>query len=116
MKDFQIILTYSTERISQSMNNERIILEQRLDLMYEGVIRSKGCLMDYQAPDGQWYKIPEPIEIHTIQKWKALGYELNDCQVPVAKFKIWKPYKNERSKGVVFKLAEFYSYDQVHKS
>lgn len=116
MKDCLIILTYSTERILQFMNNERIILEQRLDLMYEGIIRSTGSLMDYKAPDGQWYKVPEPIAIHTLQKWKALGYELNSCEVPIAQFKIWKPYKNSKGKGVVYKKAEFYSLDQVHKA
>lgn len=97
------------------MNNERIILEKRLDLMYEGIIRSTGSLMDYQAPDGQWFKVPEPIPIHTLKKWQSLGYVLNSDEVPITKFKIWKPYLTNKGKGVVYKLADFYSLDQVHK-
>lgn len=97
------------------MNNEQIILEQRLTLMDEGKIRSTGNLMDYLLPNGRWIKVPEPVPIHTQQKWNALGYSLNEFEVPIATFKIWKPYRSSKGKGIVFKTADFYSQDQVHK-
>lgn len=97
------------------MNNEQIILEQRLTLMDEGKIRSTGNLMDYLLPNGRWIKVPEPVPIHTLQKWNALGYALNESEVPIATFKIWKPYRSSKGKGIVFKTADFYSQDQVHK-
>lgn len=96
------------------MKNEVIIFEKRLELMEEGIIRSTGELIEYQLPSGEWIKVPEPIQIHTLKQWANLQYSVNDGEKPIATFKIWKPYMNKKGHGIVFKNADFYSLDQVH--
>ena len=96
------------------MKNETIILEKRLELMEEGIIRSTGELIDYQLPSGEWIKVPEPIQIHTLKQWDNLHYSLNNGEKPIATLRIWKPYTNKKGHGLVFKNSDFYSLDQVH--
>lgn len=95
------------------MKNDEIILNERLRLMDEGIIKSTGNLIKIQLPNGSWIQVPEPEMIHTRKKWLTLNRIVKDDEKPVTVIMIWKPYQNSKNKGVTYKNAEFFTRDQT---
>ena len=101
------------------MTNAEIILQNRVLLMDQGVL--KGTMMKYEDADGE-KEVLMPEEIHTFNAWKERGYQVQKGEHAVAKFPVWK-YKAtkqeagddvEPSKGKMFmKMAFFFTADQV---
>lgn len=84
-----------------AMTNAQIITENALILAMNGVIK------------------PEE-EIHTFQRWKALGYSVKKGEHAIAKFPIWKMGTKkdedgeEKTTGRMFlKTSAFFSSRQV---
>ena len=84
-----------------AMTNAQIILENSVILAMNGAIK----------PDE---------EIHTFQRWKAMGYSVKKGEKAVAKFPIWKPVTKkdddgeEKQTGRMFlKTSAFFSTSQV---
>ena len=105
------------------MTNAQIIFNQRVDLMKKGIIGTTGYTIDAVKVDGTIETIMEPVDIHTYQAWKEMGYQVKRGEKAVAKFTIWK-YKpgkveidsDEEEKGTMFmKLAHFFAENQVEK-
>lgn len=113
MSGSPIIRTFSKTGTLSSMNNEQIILNERLRLCDEGLIGSTGSFIDYLLPSGKWISIPEPEQIHTAKAWSNMNYKVKDGEKPITQIKIWKPYSTKNGRGVAFKTADFYSQSQV---
>ena len=110
------------------MTNQQIILENRIFLMQEGILKGTDEIITVQNDDGSESQIQMPEEIHTYNTWKRLGYQVQKGEHAVAKFPIWK-YKavkkqqddeagdeEQPEKGKMFKkVAFFFTIDQVQK-
>ena len=103
------------------MTNAQIILMESVKLMRNGIIKGSG--VKGITPDGRQVELPE--EIHTYQRWKSLGYQVQKGQKSVAQFPIWK-YTKKKSKemteeeaqqsGYCFmKMSSFFTAEQVEK-
>lgn len=84
-----------------AMTNAQIIYENSVILMMGGALH-----------DGE--------EIHTFQRWKALGYSVKKGEKAIAKFPIWKPCTRKNDDGedvntgrMFLKNSAFFSSAQV---
>lgn len=68
------------------MKNEQIIMAERLSLMDNGKIGTTG--RSFLSVTGEL--LPEPEEIHTFSRWKAMGFSVKKGEKAIAKFPIWK--------------------------
>jgi len=111
------------------MTNDQIILNNRIFLMEEGVLKGTGEIFLYEDESGK-REIEIPEEIHTFQVWKDLGYMVKKGEHSIARFPIWhKAGKNMRDKKddedvdeedlkrrkFYMKTAFFFKADQVEK-
>lgn len=108
------------------MTNAEIILQNRVFLMEQGVIKGvEGQALKWKDEQGE-REIQMPEEIHTFQAWKALGYQVQKGEHAVAKFPVWKfgqagkkqkqeaGEDEEPQRGRCFmKVAFFFTIDQV---
>lgn len=107
------------------MTNQQIILENRIFLMQEGILKGTDEIITVQNDDGSESQIQMPEEIHTYNAWKRLGYQVQKGEHAVAKFPIWKYKTNKKQDdeagddekpqaGRMFKkVAFFFTIDQV---
>ena len=72
------------------MTNAQIILSEQIRLMDEGIISGTGMFMVVELDDGTKMQQEIPEDIHTFQRWKALGYQVRKGEHAIAKFPIWK--------------------------
>lgn len=77
------------------MNNETIILKERVKLMREGVLKSTGSITYLETETGT-VKIEEPEPIHTYQMWKGLGRQVKKGEKAISKILIWKCTKKNK--------------------
>ena len=115
------------------MTNEQIILNNRVFLMEEGVIKGTGELFTFQDENGK-REIEMPEEIHTFKAWKKLGYFVKKGEHSIARFPIWQKSKPkgkvkddgsddeednssepEKNGRYSMKVAFFFTKDQVEK-
>lgn len=82
------------------MTNEKIILQERFQLMKNGVIGTTGRKFTIKLQDGSTREIPEPAEIHTYQGWKARGYQVRRGERAKAAFPVWVPFKGKKAADV----------------
>ena len=111
------------------MTNAEIILDQRLNLMKEGVLKGTGRFFTYKVINGETgaeeeRTLEEPEVIHTFSAWKELGYCVKKGEHAKASFTIWKYAEckkndeedGEQKEGRCFlKKAHFFTIDQVEK-
>jgi hypothetical protein len=105
------------------MTNAMIIENHRFALLEAGKIRSTGRILKVETPDGEVKEIPEPIEIHTFQCWKELGYKVKKGEHAVDSFQIWKYSSKKKDDETAdagdgrcfLKLSYFFSADQVER-
>ena len=110
------------------MTNAEIIFAQGQALAKEGKIGYTGRTFEAVDHAGNKITVKETEEIHTFQRWKAMGYQVQKGQKAVAKIQIWKHTgKKQESvtdsngnemeyvdKGHMFmKVAAFFSRSQV---
>lgn len=115
------------------MTNAQIIMNNRVFLMQEGIIKAAGTgeMVEVETEEGI-IEIEMPEEIHTFNEWKRAGFMVQKGQHAVAKFQIWMPKKNKKAKaedaedqerddeeakmaakGFYKKVAAFFTADQV---
>ena len=106
------------------MTNAEIILNNRVFLMEQGVIKATEKMMEYTDENGK-RTINVPEEIHTFKTWQENGFQVKRGEHAIAKFPIWKYRKGKQEKeqedgeeeqrnGRCFmKVAFFFTVDQV---
>lgn len=72
------------------MNNAQIILNESIQLLNEGIIKSTGRFITIENADGTKETLPEPEPIHTFNGWKTYGRQIKKGSHAVAAFPIWK--------------------------
>jgi hypothetical protein len=111
------------------MTNEKIILNESLKLMEQGVLKGTGKYAAVDLGDGIPRQIEIPEAIHTFNGWKALGYSVKKGEKSSIKFPIWKyteKVKKEEEKtgndledapvtNMFMKVSAFFRPDQVEK-
>lgn len=108
-----------------AMTNQMIVLAQALALAESGKIGYTDNIMTVEI-DGEEKELREPEQIHTYQRWKAMGYQVRKGEKAVAKFKIWKHVAGKKEAGneeketakadrgrMFLKQAAFFSAAQV---
>lgn len=106
------------------MTNTEIIMQNRVFLMEQGVIKGiEGTRLLWKDEEGE-REIQMPEEIKTFDAWKKEGLIVQKGEHAVAKFKIWMPRKGKAKvedeeqekdapKGFYMKTAFFFSEGQV---
>lgn len=115
------------------MTNAEIIMDARVFLMEQGLIKGiPGTSLTIMDEQGE-REIQMPEEIRTFDEWKRMGYMVQKGQHAVARFQIWMPRKNKKAaqaeadvdkeeaaedaemrvKGFYKKVAFFFTVDQV---
>lgn len=117
------------------MTNAQIIMNNRVFLMQEGIIKAAGTgeMIEIETEEGI-VEVEMPEEIHTFNEWKRAGFMVQKGQHAVAKFQIWMPKKAKKkaedaedqegqkrddeeakmaAKGFYKKVAAFFTVDQV---
>lgn len=103
------------------MTNEKIILNESLRLMEDGVLKGTGNFIKAEFPDGI-KEIELPEEIHTFNGWKERGYSVKKGEKSQIKFPIWKhtskKVKNENDEdeevtNMFMKMSAFFTLAQV---
>ena len=111
------------------MTNARIILNESVRLMEEGVLKGTGKFVVIEEEDGSTRQIEMPEPIHTFQKWKELGYVVKKGEKSNIKFPIWKHTTKEKPEeeltgnpiedapitNMFMKLSSFFTFAQVEK-
>ena len=105
------------------MTNATIIQNAQLALMEAGKIGTTGRTLKAVDGVGNTITIPEPEPIHTYQRWKELGYQVQKGQKAVARLSIWKyavkkmqsedGVKEQPETRMFMKTAAFFSFSQV---
>lgn len=106
------------------MTNADIIFTQSQELMKAGIIGKTGRTFKAMIvnADGQEEEIivEEAEPIHTYQKWKELGYQVQKGEKAVAQFMIWKHVakkgktEDEEDETKMFmKKASWFTFSQV---
>jgi hypothetical protein len=72
------------------MTNERIILNGRLALMRDGIIKGTGRYITVENEKGEEIQIEEPEELHTYAGWKCLNRQVKKGEKSIATMSIWK--------------------------
>lgn len=102
------------------MTNERIIINESIKLMKDGILQGSGVFAEVEFADGK-KRIELPEDIHTFQAWKSLGYIVKKGEKAIAKFPIWKYTSKkvetedgeEETSNMFMKTAAFFKMSQV---
>ena len=78
------------------MTNEMIILNERLRLLEEGIIKSTGRTLEFTDDAGETHEYEEPEEIHSFAYWKNTGRVVKKGSKAIASFPIWVMSKNKK--------------------
>ena len=80
------------------MTNAMIILNERIKLMEDGVIKGTGQFVEIENEDGSKTRLELPEEIHTFNGWKERGYSVKKGEKSKIKFPIWKYAEKKKAK------------------
>lgn len=111
------------------MTNEKIILNESVRLMNEGILKGTGEYVTVENADGEKVRLEMPEAIHTFNGWKALGYSVKKGEKSSIKFPIWKYTEKEKPEeektgnpledapvtNMFMKMSAFFRFDQVEK-
>ena len=82
------------------MTNEMIIMMESVRLMKEGILKGSGKFAEAEI-NGKIEKFEIPEEIHTYEKWKKLGFQVQKGEKSNIKFPVWYfTGKNGKAKEV----------------
>lgn len=106
------------------MTNADIIFTQSQELMKQGILEPTGRTFKAIMVNGEGEEeeviVEEAEPIHTYQKWKELGYQVQKGEKAIAQFTIWKHVtkkaKNddeEDEKKMFMKKASWFKFSQV---
>ena len=70
------------------MTNEMIILTESVKLMEDGIIKGTGEFVEVEI-NGEIKKFEIPEEIHTYERWRKMGYQVQRGETSFIKFKVW---------------------------
>ena len=105
-----------------AITNSQIILNESLELMKAGVLKSTGRIFVQELEDGTKIELPEPEQIHTYNGWKERGYQVKRGEHAKATFSIWKytgkkdEETGEETEGHCFlKKSFWFTAEQVEK-
>lgn len=111
------------------MTNAKIIFNESVRLMNEGVLKGTGEFVTVEYDDGEKVSLEIPEPIHTFNGWKALGYSVKKGEKSSIKFPIWKYTEKEKPEeektgnpledapvtNMFMKMSAFFRFDQVEK-
>lgn len=101
------------------MTNQMIIMMNQVELAKEGILDYTGRIIDVKMPDDSVMSFKEVEEIHTFQKWKSMGFQVQKGEKAVAQFMIWKHVSkknketDEDESKMFMKKASFFKRSQV---
>lgn len=101
------------------MTNQMIIMMNQVELAKEGILDYTGRTIDVKMPDDSVMSFKEVEEIHTFQKWKSMGFQVQKGEKAVAQFMIWKHVSkknketDEDESKMFMKKASFFKRSQV---
>ena len=106
------------------MTNVEIIMAEQRELMKQGIIGTTGrtlkAIVVNENGEEEEVEVAEPEPIHTYQKWKELGYQVQKGEKAIAQFTIWKHVtkkaKNEGEEDeqkMFMKKASWFKFSQV---
>lgn len=72
------------------MTNEAIILNNRIELMKQGIIKSTGRYITVENEKGEKVELEEPEELHTYRGWQEHKRQVKKGEKSIATFLIWK--------------------------
>ena len=105
------------------MTNERIIINESIKLIKDGILQGSGVFAEVELADGK-KRIEVPEDIHTFQAWKSLGYIVKKGEKAIAKFPIWKytskkveteDGEEKETSNMFMKTAAFFKFSQVER-
>lgn len=96
------------------MTNEQIIFNAKQDLAKQGILAYTGREIIVKVADEDVI-IKEVEEIHTYQKWKEMGFQVQKGEKSQVRIKIWKHVKNKKTdeEKMFLKDACFFTSKQV---
>ncbi len=111
------------------MTNAKIIFNESVKLMAEGLLKGTGEFVTVEYEDGTTEQLEMPEPIHTFNGWKALGYSVKKGEKSAIKFPIWKytekqkpeeektgnPLEDAPVANMFMKVSAFFRFDQVEK-
>lgn len=111
------------------MTNAKIIFNESVRLMEQGVLKGTGEFVTVENEDGTKTELEMPEAIHTFNGWKALGYSVKKGEKSAIKFPIWKYTEKEKPEAektgnpledapvtnMFMKMSAFFRFDQVEK-
>lgn len=123
------VLAGYTGRKVVILTNEMIILNERLRLLKEGVLKSTGRTLEFTDDAGECHKYEEPEPIHSFSYWKNTGRIVKKGSKAIAAFPIWimkkkkkndnddidAKYDEEDEKQMYLKKTFFFTYDQTEE-
>ena len=109
------------------MTNARIIFNESVRLMEEGILKGTGEFLTVENEKGEQIELEIPEEIHTFNGWKARGFAVKKGEKSKIKFTIWKyteKQKEEEEKtgnpiedapvtNMFMKMSAFFTREQV---
>jgi len=105
------------------MTNAEIIYRESIRLAKEGIIETTGRMLTLEKDDGETVQVPEPVAIHTYERWREMGYQVQKGEKAIARIRIWKKAKSIKQEdgtvieGPMFlKDACFFQASQVRKA
>ena len=97
------------------MTNAMIILMESVKLMEKGVLAPTGQKITVEDAEGNKRELDVPEQLHTYQKWKALGYQVKKGSKAVAQFSVWK-YIKGKAKGETEEEAQANGHCYLHNA
>ena len=112
------------------MTNAKIILDESIKLMEQGVLKGTGEYITVENEDGTKTQFEMPEQIHTFNGWKSLGYSVKKGEKSTIKFPIWKytekakkeeektgnPIEDAPVTNMFLKMSAFFTFAQVEKT
>lgn len=110
-----------------AITNNMIILMESFRLMDEGILKGSGIINEVEI-NGETKKMEMPEEIHTYNRWKQLGYQVQKGEKSKIKFNVWHyrtgrrgteadGEENVENRGgkCYMQLTAFFTMDQVKR-
>ncbi len=103
------------------MTNEQIILNNRIQLMNDGIIGTTGRNIVIEDSEGRKTLTKEPEEIHTYMEWKRRGYTVRHGEKCISRLPIWRSVSKkgateDHEEKMIMKEAFFFKASQVERS
>lgn len=85
--------------------NEMLIMMESVRLMKEGILKGSGKFTEAEI-NGKIERFEIPEEIHTYNKWKELGFQVQKGETSFIKFRVWYFRKGRQEQEIEGDAAE----------